>query len=145
MATFVYNHAKKLFFSGLLNLTDGTIAVMLVSGTYTPNQDAHTVSGDIGANEVRDSLGSYGRGGKHLTTPTLTQNNTTDRAVFTAANVSWTSSTITASGAVVYKSGTTPANSYLIEFIDFGGNQSSSNGTFQITWNADGILNLADS
>lgn len=146
MATFIYNHAKKMMLSGMLDVTtSNSLCVMLVSGTYTPDKDAHKYTGDIGANEVSDSLSSYRKGGTYLTSNTLTQNNTLDRAVFTAANVSWSSSTITASGAVIYKSGTTPSTSYLIQYVDFGANQSSSNGTFQITWNSDGIFNIAES
>lgn len=49
--------------------------------------------------------------------------------VFSSAAVSWASSTITASYAVIYDS-TSGAN---IAKIDFGGSQSDSSGTFTIT------------
>lgn len=143
MASFVYDEAQKLFLSGAINLQDDNIKVMLVSGSYTPSQTSHTVTGNIGSNEVVDPLASYIRGGKLLTSKTLSVN--AGVAIFDAADVSWTTSTITASGAVIYRSGTTTANSYVIQYIDFGSNQSSSNGTFQIIWNANGVLNLSES
>lgn len=142
MASFIYDEAQKLFLSGALNLADNNIKVMLVSGSYTPSASSHSVTGNIGSNEIVDSLGSYTRGGKLLTSKTLSVS--AGVATFDAADVSWTTSSITASGAVVYQSGATPATSYLIQYVDFGGNQTSSNGTFQIVWNSSGILNVTE-
>ena len=36
---------------------------------------------------------------------------------------------------------TAVGKSMLVAFVDFGGNQSSSNGTFRISWNSEGIIN----
>lgn len=58
-----------------------------------------------------------------------------------AANVTWTSSTITARYALIYDN--TPAtNKPLLGYVDFGADQSSSNGNFTITWASAGILQL---
>lgn len=142
MASFVYDEAQKLFLSGAFNLADNNIKVMLLSGSYVPSQTTHSVTGNIGAHEVVDPLGSYVKGGKLLTSKTLSISNGV--GIFDAADVSWTTATITASGAAVYQSGSTPATSYLIQYIDFGANQTSSNGTFQIIFNANGILNITE-
>jgi len=56
-----------------------------------------------------------------------------------ADDVSWASSTITARYAVIYVDTGTTSTSALIVLINFGEDKSSSNGTFQITFDADGI------
>lgn len=141
MTNSIYNSYKGLALSGQVNLKSDTIMVMLVSGSYnggsTTAKRTHITTGDIGANEVRDSQSSYVIGGKALSNKSIYIDNLTDEAIFDADDLSWATSTITASGAVLYKSGS-PA--YLITWIDFGANQSSSNGTFQIIWNSAGIL-----
>ncbi len=67
---------------------------------------------------------------------------TDDEGVFDADDVTWSTSTITARGAIVYKSTGTAANDLLICYFDFGADKSSSAGNFTITWNAEGIVNL---
>jgi len=67
---------------------------------------------------------------------------TDDEGVFDAADVTWSSSSITARGAVVYKDTGTDATSLLICYIDFGQDYTSLNGDFKITWNSEGIINI---
>lgn len=55
-------------------------------------------------------------------------------------DVSWTSSTITARYAVVYVDGTNGVSDYVVGYVDFGQDESSSNGNFDINWHGDGIL-----
>jgi hypothetical protein len=146
MASSLYTHYKKLALSGHVNLVTDTIKVMLVSGTYNgstfANSNTHIITGDIATvHEVVDTLGSYVRGGKVLTNGTVSADTTDSEGVYDADDVSWTSSTITASGAVIYKSGSDPTRMFLIAYVDFGGNQTSSNGTFSIVWNTEGIIN----
>jgi hypothetical protein len=43
---------------------------------------------------------------------------------------------------VIYKSTGTASTSKLICYLDFGSDKSTSNGTFAITFAAEGILNL---
>jgi hypothetical protein len=60
--------------------------------------------------------------------------------VLGGSNVSWSGSTITARGAVLYDSTPgTAATNPLIGFADFGVDVSTSGTTFQVTWNAVGI------
>jgi hypothetical protein len=153
MASALYNNYKKLIFSGNVQPVPSGCYVMLVSGTYntsatlTSNLANHTHTGDLAntpsvSYEVVDPLGSYTRGGKALTGKTASVVGTA--GVFDADDISWASSTITASGAVIYQSGTTPAASYLIAWLDFGADQTSTNGTFSIVWNnPNGIVNIA--
>ncbi len=115
-----------------------TIKVALVTSSYTPNQDTHDYWDDVSSNEATGT--GYTAGGATLASKTITQDDGTNKQTFDAADVSWTTSTITARYAVVYCSTGTPSTSALLGYVDFGSNQSSSAGTFQITWNASGIF-----
>src|SRR5262245_18476264 len=113
---------------------------MLVTSSYTPNQDTHTKRSDI-TNEVSGT--GYTAGGAASANKTVSADNTDDEGVFDADDLTWASSTITARGAVLYKSrgGAASADELLLSF-DFGSDKISSNGNFTIQWDAEGILNL---
>lgn len=139
MANVVYNNFKTASLSGQINFASDVIKVMLISGSYTPNIDTHIVTGDVGLFETT-GIG-YSKGGVQLGTVTVTTDTTDDEGVFDAADSVWSSATFSASGAVIYKSGTTAANSWLIGYVDFGAANSVTNGTFTIQWNSEGIIN----
>lgn len=139
MADVIYNSFKKKIMDGSIDLDTDTIKVALVTSSYTPDQDAHDFFDDI-TNEVSGT--GYTAGGVSLANKAVTADNTDNEGVFDADDASWTTSTITARGAVIYKSTGTASTSPLICYIDFGADKSSSAGTFQITWNSEGILNL---
>lgn len=61
---------------------------------------------------------------------------------FDGDNISYTSSTITARYAVVYVDTGVDTTSALLGFVDFGQDESSSSGNFDITWSAEGILRI---
>lgn len=142
MASGVYNNYKvRALGSGTMVDLDGdTIKLALLTSSYTPDFDAHDFFDDVSANEVGAS-GTYSAGGATLSV-TLTQDNTDNEGVFDATDVSFTSATITARYAVIYKSTGTASTSPLICLIDFGSNQTSTAGTFTITFAAEGILNI---
>lgn len=139
MASAVYNSFKRDIMNGSIDLDTDTIKVALVSSSYTADIDAHTKLSDI-TNEVSGT--NYTAGGNTLASLAVTADNTDDEGVFDASDTNWASSTITARGAVVYKSTGTASTSPLICYIDFGSDQVSSSGNFVIQWNAEGILNL---
>lgn len=141
MASFVYNNykARMLGLGTMVDLDGDTIKLALTSSSYTPDQDAHDFFDDI-TNEVSAS-GSYSAGGGTLTV-SLSQDNTDDEGVFDATDVSFTTATITARYAVVYKSTGVSSTSPLVCLIDFGSNQTSTAGTFTITFAAEGIINV---
>lgn len=111
------------------------IKCMLVTSGYAFDQENHTVKTDI-TNEVSGT--GYTAGGAYLTSPTVAE--AARVTTFDAADTPWTSSTITARGAVLY--GAVAANNPLVAFIDFGENKSSDNGTFTIQWSASGIFTI---
>lgn len=139
MATVIYNSFKKKIMDGSIDLDTDTIKVALVTSSYSPNQDSHDFFDDI-TNEVSGT--GYSSGGATLANKTVTQDNTDDEGVFDADDVTWSSSTITARGAVLYKSSGVASTSPLIAYIDFGSDQISAAGNFVIQWSSEGILNL---
>ena len=136
----VYNSYKKEVFNASIDLANDTLKVALLTSSYTPNIDTHEFFDDL-TNEVSGT--GYTAGGKTITSPSVTQDNTNDIGKFDADDVTWASSTITARYAVIYKDTGTPATSPLLAYVDFGSDKSSSAGDFVIQWNALGILNAA--
>lgn len=140
MASVVYNSFKQKIMDGSIDLDTDTIKVALVTSTYTPDIDTHEDYADI-TNEVANGNG-YTTGGAALANKSVTKDTTDDEGVFDADDVTWSTSSITARGAIVYKDTGTPATSWFICYVDFGEDKTSSSGDFTITWNAEGILNL---
>lgn len=92
-------------------------------------------------NEVPNS-GSYTAGGGTLTGATVTTSGTT--AIVDFSDLSFTSATITARGALIYNSS---KSDKAIAVLDFGSDKTSTAGTFTIQFPAatasDAILRLA--
>lgn len=139
MADVIYNSFKAYIMDGSIDLDTDTIDVMLVTSSYTPDQDLHEDKADV-TNEVSGT--GYTAGGQALASKAVTIDDTDNEGVFDAADVTWSSSTITARGAVIYKDTGTAATSLLVCYLDFTSDQSSSAGDFTIQWNSEGILNL---
>jgi len=141
MANAVYNSFKRDIANGSIDLDTDTIKVMLVTSSYSPDIDAHTKRSDI-TNEVSGT--GYSSGGSALANKTVTADNTNDRGKFDADDLSWSTATITARGAVLYKSrGGASSADELICYVDFGSDITATAGTFLITWHANGILTLS--
>ena len=112
---------------GVHNFTTSTgntfkLALYDDSATFTAATTAYTVT-----NEVGDS-GSYAAGGGALTNVTPTSTGTTAFTDF--ADLSFTSATITAYGALIYND--SAAGDPAVCILDFGGAKTSTNGTFTI-------------
>jgi len=117
-----------------------TIKVALLTSSYTPDQDAHDYYNDVSTYEVSGT--GYTAGGNTLGSKTATYDSATNVIVLDAADTTWSSSTITARYAVVYDSTGTASTSTLIGYVDFGSDQSSTNGNFTITWDSTGIVRI---
>lgn len=140
MASVVYNSFKRDIQNGSIDLDSDVIKLMLVTSDYVPNQDTHTKRNDV-TDEVVGT--GYTSGGVALAGKSVDQNNTNNTGVFSADDVVFTSSTITARGAVLYKSrGGASSADELIAYIDFGADISSAAGDFTILFDASGILTL---
>ncbi len=116
--------------------TDTIKAALLTA--YTVNQDTHDFYDDVSATEITGT--GYTAGGATLGSKTATYDTATDQARLDAADTTWTTSTLSATDAVVYKSTGSSATSPLMAAIDFGATVSTTAGTFQITWDAVGIV-----
>lgn len=104
-----------------------TFYAMLVHA-YTPDKDAHTKRSDVTSTEVSGT--GYTAGGKQ-SVQTLTKDNTNDRSDLGFADVTWATSSVTASGAVIYKHrGGLSSADELVAYIDFGGDVTSAGTTF---------------
>lgn len=89
-----------------------------------------TTTAYTSSNEVANS-GTYAAGGGTLTNVTPTTTGTTAFTDF--ADISFTSATINARGALIYNS--TPTHTYTnpsVVVLDFGGDKISTSGTFTI-------------
>lgn len=117
------------------------IKAALVTSSYTFDQDTHDYFDDI-TNEVSESGTNYTAGGAILASCTVGYTAGTNVVKFDATDPSWATSTITARGCVIYYTTGTASTSPLLIYIDFGGNMSSSSGTFSIVFHTDGIATV---
>lgn len=119
-----------------------SIKVMLCTA-LTINQDTAVYLADITRTEVASGNG-YTTGGKALTfsgATAIAYNASTNTITLDADDITWTSATITASYAIIYDD-TPVTNKPVIAYIDFGGSNVSTAGTFTITWPTNGIATI---
>lgn len=145
MANAFTNYGKGQLLNGNIDLVNDTIKLMLITSSHTPDIDAEEFIDDVSANEVGDS-GTYSSGGATLGTKSVTVDDTNDRAYFDAADVAFTSATITARYAYLYKDTGTPATSPIIGYYDYSTDKTSTAGTFTHSFTAPasgGVLYLS--
>ena len=141
MPSKLYGNFLKQALNKEIDWDSDTIKVALLSSSYTPNQDTHDYFDDVSSFEVTGT--GYTTGGITLASKTSTYDGTNNVIILDAADVTWSSSTITARYAVVYDdSGASAAAKALIGYVDFGSDQSSTNGNFTITWDSTGIVRI---
>ena len=111
---------------------DGTGSVAYYIALYTSSASlGAATTAYSSSNEVTNSSGAaYSAGGKVLTSPTVTLSGTTAFVDF--ADVSWTSASFTANGALIYRQdGGAPTDDAVV-VLAFGGDFTASNGTFTV-------------
>jgi len=113
------------------NFTNSTgntfkLALYTNSASFTAATTAYTTTNEVTAS------GSYSAGGGTLTNITPTSSGTT---AFTDFNdLSFTTATITARGALIYNDSATGDPTVVV--LDFGSDKTSTSGTFQIIFPA---------
>ncbi|AXQ69160.1 hypothetical protein HOU02_gp136 [Caulobacter phage CcrBL9] len=132
MASLVYNSMLDDLVKGAINFNSDTFKVMLVTSAYTPNKDTHTRKNQV-TNEVTGT--GYTAGGQ-ASAVTITSDTTNDREDLSFATVTWTSATITARAAVIYKDTGTASTSPLVAYVDFGSDVSSTNANFAVSFSS---------
>lgn len=99
--------------------------------SYTPNQATDTKRSDVTASETSGS--GYTAGGQAVTC-TVAKDTANHKETLTFSNPSWSSSSISADGMVIYKHrGGADTADELVCYVDFGGTVTSSSGTFSVT------------
>lgn len=130
MASLIYNSCTDDLARGAIDFDTDTFKMLLVTSSYTANKDTHDKRDDV-TNEVANGNG-YTTGGE-TTACTVTKDTANDRVTLAFAATSWATSTITAAGAVIYKSrGGASSADELVAFIDFGGDVASTGATFSV-------------
>lgn len=123
---FMCTSFKKELLEGVHNFTTGgntfNLALYDNSASFTAATTAYTTT-----NEVSGS-GSYSAGGGALTKVAPTTSGTTAFTDF--ADLSFTTATITARGALIYNDTATGDPSVVV--LDFGSDKTSTSGTFTI-------------
>lgn len=117
---------KKEILQGVHNFSTGGNTFKLALYTATATLGAATTA-YTASNEVGNS-GSYVAGGGALTNVTPTTSGTTGFTDF--ADISFTTATITARGALIYND--TAAGDPAVAVLDFGSDKTSTAGTFTI-------------
>lgn len=135
MANLFYRKGKVKLADRTIDYVNDTIKVALVTSSYTPAH-THEFFSDV-TNEVTGT--GYTAGGATLGTKAIAEDTSNNRVKYTAANPSWSTSTITARAAVIYKSTGTASTSALIGYVDFGSDQTSTSGTFAVQWDSNGV------
>jgi PKD repeat protein len=102
------------------------LAMYTNSASFTAATTAYTTTNEVTAS------GSYSAGGGTLTNVTPTSSGTTAFTDF--ADLSFTTATITARGALIYND--TATGDPTVVVLDFGSDKTSTSGTFQIIFPA---------
>jgi hypothetical protein len=128
---FMCTSFKQELLVGTHNFTTSTgdvfkLALYTDSASFTAATTAYTAT-----NEVANS-GTYAAGGGALTNVTPTTSGTTALCDFN--DLSFTSATITARGALIYNS--SAAGNPTVAVLDFGSDKTSTTGTFTIQFPA---------
>lgn len=128
MASLIYNSCLNDMATGAIDFDTDSFKILLVTSSYSPNKDTNTKRSDV-TNEISGT--GYTAGGASSAV-TVTNDTANDRIDINFADVSWSSATLTAAAAVIYKSTGTASADNLVAYLDFGGNVTSTNGTFTL-------------
>lgn len=136
MANQVFDSFKTGLLDGSVDLLTDTIKVLLLSGANDTVTTSASSLSYVLSSDVNETSGiGYTAGGQTINN--MVVSSTSDSIFIDADDVTWSSSTITAGGAIVYKDSDIP-----LFYVDFAANRSSYNGNFTIQWLDDGILEV---
>ena len=126
---FMCTSFKQELLTGTHDFTNTTgdtfkLALYTNSASFDASTTAYTASNEVG------NSGTYSAGGGALTNVTPSTSGTTALTDF--ADLSFTSATITARGALIYND--TAAGDPSVVVLDFGSDKTSTSGTFTIVF-----------
>lgn len=134
MASFNFNNMIHKALTGNIDFDTDTFKMLLTTGTVLgeTEKDSFIFRSSV-TTEVANGNG-YTTGGNAVTLTVAASDGTNNDIEITASAVSWPTSTISATGAVIYKSrGGAATADEVVCFIDFAGTVASTNGTFTVT------------
>lgn len=140
--TTIYNNALVLMAKGDMNFpaTTETYKVLLLkpASTYTVDKSHVNVSQVInGTTGVEVDAGSgYETGGKTVGAITTDVQSGTNNIIITFPSVTWPSSTISTTQALIYKVGTSYSDAKLIAHVNFGSTITSSASTLTVSFSS---------
>jgi len=112
------------------------------ASSYITNCSGFTYWAEIASGEISGT--GYAASGKAASGLAINFNgHNPSRLRLDGSDVSWANSTLTARYAVIYKDTGNGSTSPVICWVDFGSDQSSSTGTFEIQWSANGIIEIS--
>ena len=116
-------------------------AVLVTSVPSAANLDAWDFLNDV-SNEVAAG-GEYATGGFAVTAVVGAVDTVNDRVpvTYSAASPTYSASTITARGCIIYKDTTVASTSPIAHFVDFGEDKVSDNGDFTVTFDTPFYIN----
>lgn len=130
MASYFYDSCWDDVMRGNIVFSTDTFKMMLTTSGYAPSKAAHAKRSDV-TNEVVGA--GYVAGGAAAVVTLTPASGNADLELINVADVSWPTATLTAAFAVVYKArGGAAAADNLVYVIDFGGNFTSTAGTFSV-------------
>ena len=128
VSTALTNRFNEYILNADIDMAAATINMALYNGS------SHTVNTTIYSATAEASGTGYTAKGKVMASVAIAVDTSNNVAYVDWADVSWTSSTITATDVLVFAdSVTSPANDPSIGIFDFGGSRASRSGTFLVT------------
>lgn len=131
MSATLSNKMKFLLASKVIDFANDSFKIILMDTGFTFNKDTHHGYADLSASELGTGNG-YTQNDKTLAGVTVTEDDTDDRCEVTWDNVTWTASGGSIGptpGAIIFDDTvTTPTADPIIGYIDFGGDQTQSDG-----------------
>lgn len=120
--------------TGGWNFSTNTLKVLLVSSVPSEaNLDAWQFRSDV-TNEITGTGYTAGGIAQAFTLSALDTTNNKQSIVMTNISSGWTSASFSTVGAIIYQNTGTSTTDKLLTFVDFGGTQTVSSGSFSITY-----------
>jgi hypothetical protein len=135
-----YGLGLQKMLTGSIDFDTDTIFMMLATSAYTPNQDTDDFRNDV----TPEASGTgYTAGGKTCGTVTASYDAATNEVRFVWPDVAWTTATITARTAVIYKSrGGASSADELIAYCTESADVTSTANTFTVDIPASAALKI---
>lgn len=131
MASTAANKIKYLLAIKAIDFANDTFKIILMETGFSFNKDTHHAYANVSGSELSTAYG-YTVGGNSLAGVAVTEDDTDDRTEVTWNNSSWTASGGAIGptpGAIIYDDTvTTPTADPIVGYIDFGGDQTQSDG-----------------